>query len=84
MTDFVPHQPDAANTVRLKPAGPDNFFVHDCATDDLIGRVWQEPNGKWWATLYLGERHTARNVSGGKFDTQDAAVAAVRAGQEDP
>ncbi|WP_060888085.1 hypothetical protein [Streptomyces caniscabiei] len=73
---------DAVNAVRLDPAAPDNFFVHDRATDDLIGRVWQEPNGQWWATFYLGEGRTVRNVSGGKFETQDAAVAAARAGRE--
>jgi hypothetical protein len=75
--------PDALNAVRLEPAGPDNSFVHDRATDDLIGRVWQEPNGEWWATFYLGEGATARSVSGGKFDSQGDAVAEVWVRSED-
>lgn len=74
---------EAFDVVRLETAGPDNFFVHDRATDKLTGRVWREPNGKWWATFYLAEGRGARNVSGGEFDTRDAAVAAVRAAQKD-
>lgn len=69
--------PDTLNAVRLEPAGPDNFFVHDRATDGLMGRVWQEPNSEWWATFYLGEGAKARNVSGGASDSQLAAVEKV-------
>jgi hypothetical protein len=59
--------------VRLERTDDANYFVHNRGTGKLIGRVWQEPNDDWWATFYLAEG----NVSGGKFGTQDAAVAAV-------
>lgn len=65
------------DSVRLEPAGRGNDFVHDRATGRVIGRVWQESNGEWWATFYLGQGRTATNVSGGNFETQDAAVVAV-------
>ena len=74
---------DMLTAVRLEPAGRDNHFVYHRATGRLIGRVWQEANGDWWATFYLGEGRTASNVSGGKFDTQGNAVAAVQARQKD-
>lgn len=69
--------------IQLEPVGNANHFVRYGQTGKLIGRVWQEPNGEWWATCYLGEGRTMRNVSGGKYDTKDAAVAAVLAGQGD-
>lgn len=68
--------------VRLEQAGDANHFVRSRETGKLIGRVWQEPNGEWWATFYLGDGPTARNVSGGKFDTQRDAFAAVWARSE--
>jgi hypothetical protein len=68
--------------VRLEQAGNANYFVRHRKTGKLIGRVWQEPNGEWWSTFYLGDGRTARNVSGGKSDTQDDAVAKVCAGTE--
>ncbi|MFF9786357.1 hypothetical protein [Streptomyces nigrescens] len=37
---------DALNAVRLEPAGDDNHFVYDRATDRLIGRVWRV-SGEW-------------------------------------
>ncbi|MFE1205627.1 hypothetical protein ACFW5V_28485 [Streptomyces sp. NPDC058762] len=70
-------------SVRLEQAGAANFFVRHRPTDKLIGRVWQESNGEWWATFYLGQGAAARNVSGGRFGAQDDAVAAVRARQKD-
>lgn len=69
--------------VRMEQEGDANYFVYHRETGKLIGRVWQEPNGEWWATFYLGEGPTARNVSGGKFDTQSDAVTAVCARAED-
>lgn len=63
--------------VRLKRAGDANYFVYDRQTGKLIGRVWQESNGEWWATFYLGEGRTACNVSGGKFDSDSDAIAEV-------
>lgn len=68
--------------VRLEQEGDANYFVRHRLTDKLIGRVWQEPNGEWWATFFLGEGSTAQNVSGGKFDTQSSAVAEVLARAE--
>jgi hypothetical protein len=69
--------------VRLEQEGNANYFVHHGRTGKLIGRVWQEPNGEWWATFYLGQGSTARNVSGGNFDTQRNAVAEVWNQSED-
>lgn len=68
--------------VRLEQEGDANYFVRSRDAGKLIGRVWQEPNGEWWATFYLGEGRTARNVSGGKFDTQGDAVSAVWASRK--
>jgi len=62
------------NAVRLEPAGDDNYFVRDRAADRLIGRVWREANGEWWATFYVGDAHSE---SGDKHETQDDAAAAV-------
>ncbi|MFD8626717.1 hypothetical protein ACFV4E_23005 [Streptomyces hygroscopicus] len=74
---------DGIQGVQIEPEDATNDFVHHRKTGKLIGRVWQESNGEWWATFYLGERPTARNVSGGKFDTRTDAEAAVRAQTEE-
>ena len=74
---------DDIQGVRIEQEDATNDFVHHRKTGKLIGRVWRESNGEWWATFYLGEGSTARNVSGGKFDTQADAEAAVRARMED-
>lgn len=64
----------AARQVRLEEAADGNYFVYDREMGKLIGRVWREPNGEWWATFYLGGGH---NVSGGKSDSRLDAVAKV-------
>lgn len=63
-----------ARHVRLDEEADDNYFVYDRETGKLIGRVWREANGEWWATAYLSD---GRNVSGGKSDSRLDAVAKV-------
>jgi hypothetical protein len=60
--------------VHLDQAAPGNFFVRDRATSNLIGRVWQQPSGNWWAMFYLAD---TQSVSGGPHGTRDGAVVAV-------